>query len=227
MPRNITDHGTPDRFVTGTVGLPGERTFYLQSRVGADVVSVVLEKQQVSLLAEKMAEMLDEVGRSDAAAVAAEPGAEDLDPLEMPISEAFRVGAFGMGWDTGSHRWCSRSTPSTTSTTRSPTSATTRPTAPTACGCGCPGCRQGFHPPVHRGGLRWASAVPVLPLAAGRRGPYLPTGERLPPLTQGRPMDIETPLDDLADGPLEVVGRLTSASNVVLQCRTGAGDLCA
>ena len=66
MPRNITDHGTPDRFVTGTVGLPGERTFYLQSRVGADVVSVVLEKQQVSLLAEKMAEMLDEVGRSDA-----------------------------------------------------------------------------------------------------------------------------------------------------------------
>ncbi|TXH45187.1 MAG: SCO1664 family protein [Actinobacteria bacterium] len=40
-------------------------------------------------------------------------------------------------------------------------------------------------------------------------------------------MDIETPLDDLADGPLEVVGRLTSASNVVLQCRTGAGDLCA
>ncbi|TXH45188.1 MAG: DUF3090 family protein [Actinobacteria bacterium] len=104
MPRNITDHGTPDRFVTGTVGLPGERTFYLQSRVGADVISVVLEKQQVSLLAEKMAEMLDEVGRSDAAAAAAEPGAEDLDPLEMPISEAFRVGAFGMGWDTGSHR---------------------------------------------------------------------------------------------------------------------------
>ena len=42
MPRNITDHGTPDRFVTGTVGLPGERTFYLQSRVGADVVIVSL-----------------------------------------------------------------------------------------------------------------------------------------------------------------------------------------
>ncbi len=104
MPRNVTDHGTPDRFVSGTIGMPGERTFYLQSRLGVDVVTVVLEKQQVSLLSEKLIELLDEVGRSDEEVVSAQPAPEDLEPLEVPVTEAFRVGAFGIGWDTGSRR---------------------------------------------------------------------------------------------------------------------------
>ncbi|MCB9412508.1 MAG: DUF3090 family protein [Actinobacteria bacterium] len=104
MARNVTDHGTPDRFVAGTIGMPGERTFYLQSRKDGEVVTVVLEKQQVALLAEKLIEMLDEVGRTDEQVAAAVPAPEDLDPLELPVSEAFRVGAFGIGWDTGSRR---------------------------------------------------------------------------------------------------------------------------
>jgi uncharacterized repeat protein (TIGR03847 family) len=104
VPRNITDHGTPDRFVAGTIGMPGDRTFYLQSRHDGDVVTVVLEKEQVSLLAAKLIEMLDEVGRTDAGVAAAEPDPEDLEPLETPVLEAFRVGAFGIGWDTTSRR---------------------------------------------------------------------------------------------------------------------------
>ncbi|MDQ1247431.1 MAG: hypothetical protein QG597_1801 [Actinomycetota bacterium] len=104
MPRNITDHGTPDRFVSGTIGMPGDRTFYLQSRQGADVVTVLLEKEQVSLLATKLIEMLDEVGRTDPEVADAEPAPEDLEPLETPVLEAFRVGAFGIGWDTTSRR---------------------------------------------------------------------------------------------------------------------------
>ena len=104
MPRNVTDHGTPDRFVSGTIGMPGDRTFYLQSRQGADVVTVLLEKEQVSLLAAKLIEMLDEIGRNDAEVAASEPAAEDLEPLETPVLEAFRVGAFGIGWDTTSRR---------------------------------------------------------------------------------------------------------------------------
>ena len=39
----------PERFVVGTVGEPGARTFFLQAREGARVVSVALEKQQVVL----------------------------------------------------------------------------------------------------------------------------------------------------------------------------------
>lgn len=100
MARLVIEHGTPDRFVVGTIGLPGERTFYVQSRQGTDVVSVVVEKQQVALLAEKLSELVDEVGRMNPHVRDAEPAAEDLGPLELPLDERFRVGAFGLGWDT-------------------------------------------------------------------------------------------------------------------------------
>jgi len=101
--RQISDHGTPDRFIAGTIGLPGERTFYLQSRSGMQTMTVVLEKEQVALLAEKLLELLDEVSRVDPAEQAGSDVEVDLDPLELPVIEAFRVGAFGLGWDTGSH----------------------------------------------------------------------------------------------------------------------------
>ena len=53
----------PERFVAGTVGPPGERTFFLQARGGGRLVSVALEKVQVSLLAEKLEELLTEAQR--------------------------------------------------------------------------------------------------------------------------------------------------------------------
>ena len=53
----------PERFVAGTVGEPGDRTFFLQARGGGRVVSVALEKVQVSLLAEKLEELLTEASR--------------------------------------------------------------------------------------------------------------------------------------------------------------------
>ena len=53
----------PERFVAGTVGPPGERTFFLQARGGGRLVSVALEKVQVSLLAEKLEELLSEAQR--------------------------------------------------------------------------------------------------------------------------------------------------------------------
>lgn len=52
MARAIHVFRTPDRFVAGTVGQPGNRTFYLQAVHDSRVVSVVLEKQQVAVLAE-------------------------------------------------------------------------------------------------------------------------------------------------------------------------------
>ena len=42
MPRAIHIFRTPDRFVAGTVGEPGERSFYLQAVHDARVVSVLL-----------------------------------------------------------------------------------------------------------------------------------------------------------------------------------------
>jgi len=55
----------PERFVAGTVGPPGSRTFFLQARTGARLVSVALEKQQVAALAERIDELLDEVMASE------------------------------------------------------------------------------------------------------------------------------------------------------------------
>jgi len=91
-------HDPPDRFVVGTVGEPGARTFYLQARTGRLVTSVALEKQQVSILAERIAVLLEELERTgDIGAEAAVP--PDADPLELPLVEEFRVGTMTLSWD--------------------------------------------------------------------------------------------------------------------------------
>jgi uncharacterized repeat protein (TIGR03847 family) len=54
MTRQVFDFQTPARFVVGTVGMPGERTFFLQVRQGSSVTSVALEKAQVTALAERV-----------------------------------------------------------------------------------------------------------------------------------------------------------------------------
>jgi uncharacterized repeat protein (TIGR03847 family) len=108
MPRQVFDYDPPDRFVAGTVGEPGSRTFFLQARSGTRVTSVALEKAQVSVLAERVDELLDEVvrvsgGKAPVPAVAP-VDAEDNDPLETPIEEEFRVGAMSLAWDPDSGR---------------------------------------------------------------------------------------------------------------------------
>jgi len=97
----------PDRFVAGTVGPPGERTFFLQAREGARLVSIALEKQQVEVLAERLDEMLDEVMQSQADVVVpavAPLDLEDNEPLEQPIEEQFRAGTMTLSWDPGAGR---------------------------------------------------------------------------------------------------------------------------
>ena len=54
----------PERFVAGTVGEPGQRTFFLQAREGTRLISISLEKQQVEALAERIDELLDELMRA-------------------------------------------------------------------------------------------------------------------------------------------------------------------
>jgi uncharacterized repeat protein (TIGR03847 family) len=101
--RQVFLYDPPDRFVAGTVGLPGRRTFFLQASAGSRVTSVALEKTQVAALAERMEELLDEVVRRSggSAAVPAVAPAEiaDTDPLQTPIEEEFRVGTMALAWD--------------------------------------------------------------------------------------------------------------------------------
>ncbi len=87
----------PGRFVAGTVGTPGERTFYLQAVDGPRIVSVSLEKQQVVILSDRLEQLLDEIVTRTGTALPA--GDADNDALEQPVDEEFRVAAMGLAWD--------------------------------------------------------------------------------------------------------------------------------
>lgn len=105
MARQIHVFRSPEQFLAGTIGQPGEREFYLQAVQGRRIISVSCEKQQVSILAERLGALVEEVARR----FGADPG-EDVphtgeDPLlNTPVDAEFRVGTMGLAWDgEGSH----------------------------------------------------------------------------------------------------------------------------
>lgn len=89
----VSEFDPPERFVAGTVGPPGQRTFFLQARAGARLSTVSLEKMHVSVLADRIEELLD--------TVEAAPAGDDTDtaPLDTPIEEEFRVTTVSLAWD--------------------------------------------------------------------------------------------------------------------------------
>jgi uncharacterized repeat protein (TIGR03847 family) len=98
----------PERFVVGTVGPPGQRTFFLQARVGNQLVSVALEKQQVAVLADRLDDLLDELMSSEdtksIVPAVAPLDLDDTEPLEQPIEEEFRAGTMTLSWDSTDER---------------------------------------------------------------------------------------------------------------------------
>jgi uncharacterized repeat protein (TIGR03847 family) len=102
MPRRRYIFDPPERFVAGTVGEPGDRTFFLQAREGERVISVALEKAQVAVLAERLGALLDELGRRGVPDVSLSlDETADTAPLDEPLVEAFRAGSLTLGWDGG------------------------------------------------------------------------------------------------------------------------------
>lgn len=106
----IHRYDSPDRFVTGTVGPPGDRTFFLQAREGDRLTSVALEKEQVAVLGERLRELLSRVAEGpgnrpqivDVVAGHSQHDADEPDdtaPLDQPIEEEFRVGTMTLAWD--------------------------------------------------------------------------------------------------------------------------------
>ncbi|MFF5205468.1 DUF3090 domain-containing protein [Streptosporangium sp. NPDC000396] len=99
----VFDYDPPERFVAGAVGQPGSRAFFLQARGQGRLTTVGLEKFQVAALADRLDELLDEVRRrsgGDVQVPATAPVAlTDNDPLDVPISEDFRVGTMALAWD--------------------------------------------------------------------------------------------------------------------------------
>lgn len=95
---SVIEYEQPERFVVGTVGPPGQRTFFIQASDRGRRTQVSVEKMHVSLLAERIESLLDEVGGAEGGLVAA-VGSADNAPLDTPISEDLRVEALGLTWD--------------------------------------------------------------------------------------------------------------------------------
>jgi uncharacterized repeat protein (TIGR03847 family) len=104
MARQIFLYELPERFISGTIGSPGERTFYLQAEKGTSITSVVLEKTQVALLCERMDALLDQLQENTDPADTYIPDTHneqsiDLLPLSSPVVEEFRVGTITIGFN--------------------------------------------------------------------------------------------------------------------------------
>jgi uncharacterized repeat protein (TIGR03847 family) len=105
MPRQIHIFRSPERFLAGTIGQPGEREFFVQAVDGNRIVSVACEKQQVAILADRLGSLITEVGRRFGAEPTDEPTPlRQADMLQTPVEAEFRVGTMGLAWDgAGSH----------------------------------------------------------------------------------------------------------------------------
>jgi uncharacterized repeat protein (TIGR03847 family) len=92
------DLPAPDVFTAGTIGVPGQRVFYLQARDGGLAVTVRCEKQQVAALADYFAGLLDDLEPAPYGVAA-----DDLD-LHEPFEELWTVGPIGVAYDEPSDR---------------------------------------------------------------------------------------------------------------------------
>src|SRR5438552_18916318 len=75
------------------MGEPGQRAFYLQARKGPDLVTILVEKQQVQLLSSSILEILARVGKETAQG----PPEEEME-LEEPVEPLWRAGRLSIGY---------------------------------------------------------------------------------------------------------------------------------
>lgn len=82
----------PDWVTVGTVGPPGQRTFYLQARQADRVITLKLEKQQVAALSSLLTELMADLPAAiDSPAVPAE--------LAEPVLAEWAVGGMQLAYD--------------------------------------------------------------------------------------------------------------------------------
>ena len=95
------DLGLVDRITADAIGEPGMRTFYLQARTPEQLFTVIVEKEQVELLARSVLELLADVADET---VAIEIGDEEQ-TLENPVEPRWRTGRLSIGFDADQDRF--------------------------------------------------------------------------------------------------------------------------
>ena len=90
-----------DTIAAGAVGEPGQRAFYIQAEKDGQVLSVLVEKQQVAMLAERVQMLLDQVETQfpEAGTAVPSPLAPDAGELKGDPVPLFRAVAIGIGFD--------------------------------------------------------------------------------------------------------------------------------
>lgn len=83
-----------DRITADAIGEPGARTFYLQVRRSGDLVTVLVEKEQVQLLAASVLDLLATIGLETGTG----PD-EDAMVLEQPFEPRWRAGRLSIGYE--------------------------------------------------------------------------------------------------------------------------------
>ena len=93
---DIIEFDPVDTLSAGAFGSPGDRTFLIQARKGQAVLSVLVEKEQVALLAAEAEQFLERLYDEYP------ERAPSVSALEAPVAEAvplFRARLIGLGFD--------------------------------------------------------------------------------------------------------------------------------
>ena len=97
MAANVIEMNPVSRITTGFVGVPGQRTFYLQARKGSTLITLLMEKEQVAALAQSVLQLIEHHDQNFPAMSTA-PLPRNMS-LEQPLQPLFRVGQMGLGYD--------------------------------------------------------------------------------------------------------------------------------
>jgi uncharacterized repeat protein (TIGR03847 family) len=89
------DLGVVDRITADAIGEPGMRTFYIQARAGEQLITVIVEKEQVELLARSVLELTTDVPPDDVDG----SDEEESQTLEDPVDPRWRAGRLSIGFD--------------------------------------------------------------------------------------------------------------------------------
>ncbi|MCC6601582.1 MAG: DUF3090 domain-containing protein [Anaerolineae bacterium] len=101
MPSHI-ELNPANQITVGTIGPPGQRTFFLQGTRGSQTISLTIEKEQARMLAESFEALIQELANKY-------PEANDTSVwtdmrLREPVESLFRVGNIGIGYNEDSNQ---------------------------------------------------------------------------------------------------------------------------
>lgn len=84
----------------GTVGKPGQRTFYIQARKGRELLSFVVEKEQVRALGQAFERLQEDIVSNNPLVSTSDDAVLIRDmSLAEPLEPVFRVVQMGLGYD--------------------------------------------------------------------------------------------------------------------------------